>query len=100
MNYETKSKWLGVGAMIGAGIFVLTGIAAGVAGPGLMLVFLLNGLIFILIGLLRLIALAVRSFAVILQGIAAAILNDIAVRRFASIIHGVAAILHGVPQVR
>ena len=27
---------IGVGAMIGAGIFVLTGIAAGVAGPGLM----------------------------------------------------------------
>lgn len=36
---------IGVGAMIGAGIFVLTGIAAGVAGPGLMLVFLLNGLV-------------------------------------------------------
>ncbi len=36
---------IGVGAMIGAGIFVLTGIAAGVAGPGLLLVFLLNGLV-------------------------------------------------------
>ncbi len=36
---------IGVGAMIGAGIFVLTGIAAGVAGPALMLVFLLNGFI-------------------------------------------------------
>jgi basic amino acid/polyamine antiporter, APA family len=34
---------IGVGAMIGAGIFVLTGIAAGVAGPALILVFLLNG---------------------------------------------------------
>jgi len=34
---------LGVGAMIGAGIFVLTGDAAGVAGPGLMAVFLFNG---------------------------------------------------------
>jgi amino acid transporter len=34
---------IGVGAMIGAGIFVLTGIAAGVAGPALLLVFLLNG---------------------------------------------------------
>jgi amino acid transporter/nucleotide-binding universal stress UspA family protein len=33
---------IGVGAMIGAGIFVLTGIAAGVAGPGLILAFLLN----------------------------------------------------------
>jgi len=30
---------IGVGAMIGAGIFVLTGIAAGVAGPGLLLAF-------------------------------------------------------------
>ena len=36
---------ISVGAMIGAGIFVLTGIAAGVAGPALILVFLLNGLV-------------------------------------------------------
>jgi len=36
---------IGVGAMIGAGIFVLTGIAAGVAGPGLMVAFLLNGVV-------------------------------------------------------
>ncbi len=36
---------IGVGGMIGAGIFVLTGIAAGVAGPALILVFLLNGII-------------------------------------------------------
>ena len=28
---------IGVGAMIGAGIFVLTGIAAGVAGPALIM---------------------------------------------------------------
>src|SRR3989304_941085 len=37
--------WVGVGAMIGAGIFVLTGIAAGVAGPGLLLAFGLNGIV-------------------------------------------------------
>ena len=30
---------VGVGAMIGAGIFALTGIAAGHAGPGLILAF-------------------------------------------------------------
>lgn len=39
---------IGVGAMIGAGIFVLTGIAAGVAGPGLIITFTLNGLVALL----------------------------------------------------
>jgi amino acid transporter len=39
---------IGVGAMIGAGIFVLTGIAAGVAGPALILAFALNGAISLL----------------------------------------------------
>jgi amino acid transporter len=34
---------VGVGAMIGAGIFVLTGLAAKIAGPAALLVFLLNG---------------------------------------------------------
>ena len=34
---------IGVGAMIGAGIFVLTGIACGEAGPAAMLAFALNG---------------------------------------------------------
>lgn len=34
--------------MIGAGIFVLTGIAAGVAGPGLILAFCLNGVVALL----------------------------------------------------
>jgi amino acid transporter/nucleotide-binding universal stress UspA family protein len=40
-----SATMIGVGAMIGAGIFVLTGIAAGEAGPGLLLVFLLNGVV-------------------------------------------------------
>ncbi len=39
---------IGVGAMIGAGIFVLTGIAAGAAGPALILSFALNGIVTIL----------------------------------------------------
>ena len=34
---------LGLGAIIGAGIFVLTGIAAGEAGPALLLAFSLGG---------------------------------------------------------
>ncbi len=41
---------IGVGAMIGAGIFVLTGLAAGHAGPGLILAFGLNGIIAVIIG--------------------------------------------------
>jgi amino acid transporter/nucleotide-binding universal stress UspA family protein len=39
---------IGVGAMIGAGIFVLIGIAAGVAGPALLITFILNGMIALL----------------------------------------------------
>jgi amino acid transporter/nucleotide-binding universal stress UspA family protein len=39
---------IGVGAMIGAGIFVLIGIAAGVAGPALIITFLLNGFVALL----------------------------------------------------
>jgi amino acid transporter len=41
---------MGVGAMIGAGVFVLTGMAAGRAGPALVLVFLLNGTIALIVG--------------------------------------------------
>lgn len=41
---------LGVGAMVGAGVFVLTGLAAGEAGPALVLVFALNGCIALVIG--------------------------------------------------
>ncbi len=36
---------MGVGALIGAGIFVLTGIATGVAGPASILAFALNGVV-------------------------------------------------------
>ncbi len=39
---------IGVGAMIGAGIFVLTGLAAGVAGPAAILAFALNGFVTLL----------------------------------------------------
>ncbi|MFQ6103843.1 MAG: amino acid permease [Candidatus Glassbacteria bacterium] len=44
----SSATMIGVGAMIGAGIFVLTGMAAGTAGPALWLVFLLNGAVTLL----------------------------------------------------
>ena len=40
-----EATMIGVGAMIGAGIFVLTGIAAGNAGPAALIAFGLNGVI-------------------------------------------------------
>ncbi len=47
-----EATMIGVGAMIGAGIFGLTGIAAGKAGPvGLLLAFFLNGIVTSLTGL-------------------------------------------------
>lgn len=44
MSFFTVTM-IGVGAMIGAGIFVLTGLAAEAAGPALILAFGLNGII-------------------------------------------------------
>jgi amino acid transporter/nucleotide-binding universal stress UspA family protein len=41
----TDITMIGIGAMIGAGIFALTGFAAGYAGPALLVAFLLNGII-------------------------------------------------------
>ncbi len=46
-----EATLIGVGAMVGAGIFVLTGIAAGAAGPALMLAFALNGVIALTAGM-------------------------------------------------
>jgi amino acid transporter/nucleotide-binding universal stress UspA family protein len=40
-----NATMIGLGAMIGAGVFVLTGIAAGVAGPAAIIAFALNGIV-------------------------------------------------------
>ncbi len=37
--------FIGIGAMIGAGVFALTGFAAGLAGPALLLAFALNAMV-------------------------------------------------------
>ena len=42
---QAEATLIGMGAMVGAGIFVVTGIAAGAAGPALILVFALNGVV-------------------------------------------------------
>jgi amino acid transporter len=42
---------IGMGAMIGAGIFVLTGLAAEISGPAALLVFVLNGVVTTFTGL-------------------------------------------------
>ena len=42
---------IGMGAMIGAGIFVLTGLAAEIAGPAAIIVFALNGVVTAFTGL-------------------------------------------------
>jgi len=42
---------IGMGAMIGAGIFVLTGLAAEIAGPAAIVVFALNGVVTVFTGL-------------------------------------------------
>lgn len=43
--------FIGVGAMIGAGVFALTGFAAGIAGPALTIAFLLNGVVALFIAI-------------------------------------------------
>ncbi|MFB6293351.1 MAG: APC family permease [Halonotius sp.] len=61
MSSETRSPnaelglldatMIGMGAMIGAGIFVLTGLAAEIAGPAAIIVFALNGIVTAFTGL-------------------------------------------------
>ncbi|EKN63754.1 amino acid permease-associated protein [Schinkia azotoformans LMG 9581] len=45
------STSIGIGAMVGAGIFVLSGVAAGKAGPAVIVSFMLAAILEILLGL-------------------------------------------------
>ena len=47
----TDITMIGVGAMIGAGVFALTGFAAGIAGPAITLAFVLNGVVALFIAI-------------------------------------------------
>ncbi|UCH36015.1 MAG: amino acid permease, partial [Armatimonadota bacterium] len=46
-----EATMIGVGAMIGAGVFALTGLAAGAAGPALVVAFILNGIVAAITGM-------------------------------------------------
>ncbi|WP_370525556.1 amino acid permease [Halococcus qingdaonensis] len=47
----TDITMIGVGAMIGAGVFALTGFAAGIAGPAITMAFVLNGIVALFIAI-------------------------------------------------
>lgn len=66
---EFDITMIGVGAMIGAGIFVLTGIAAGVTGPSLMLVFALNGVVTIFTAMVDVMVFACGGWRVVCVGV-------------------------------
>ncbi|WP_342471160.1 amino acid permease [Ureibacillus sp. FSL K6-3587] len=56
MNLKRKLGWkeaaaLGIGAMVGAGIFILSGVAIGKAGPAVLLSFIIAAILEILLGL-------------------------------------------------
>lgn len=56
MNLKRELGWkeataLGIGAMVGAGIFILSGVAIGKAGPAVLLSFVIAAILEILLGL-------------------------------------------------
>lgn len=56
MNLKRDLGWkegtsLGIGAMVGAGIFILSGVAAGEAGPAVMISFVIAAILELLLGL-------------------------------------------------